>query len=88
MRAAPSACCRTVRSLRRCGAGFADLKGSGPVTGELAMYLPIKEFDRRVITVMATLDGIKLQHQQQPIEAERRRRASSGFATGRSTRRH
>ncbi len=51
------------------GAGFADLKGSGPMTGELAMYLPIKEFDKRVITVMSTLDGVKLQHRQQPIEA-------------------
>lgn len=51
------------------GSGFADLKGSGPVTGELAMYLPIRDFDQRVITVMTTLDGIKLQLQQQPIEA-------------------
>jgi uncharacterized protein (TIGR02099 family) len=51
------------------GSGFADLKGSGPVTGELAMYLPIRDFDQRVITVMTTLDGIKLQHVEQPIEA-------------------
>ena len=66
------------------GAGFADLQGSGPVTGELAMYLPIKEFDQRVITVMRTLDGVTLQHRQQPYRGRRRDRRSSGSATGRS----
>jgi len=51
------------------GAMFADLAGSGPVTAELAMYLPIKNFDRRVITVMANLDGVTLRHRERPFEA-------------------
>ncbi|HEX9706592.1 MAG TPA: YhdP family protein [Steroidobacteraceae bacterium] len=51
------------------GALFADLAGSGPVAAEIAMYLPIKNFDRRVVTVMANLDGVKLRHRQQPYEA-------------------
>ncbi|MBM2853591.1 MAG: hypothetical protein HW417_519 [Steroidobacteraceae bacterium] len=51
------------------GAGFADLTGSGPVTGELTMYLPIKNFEQRIITVMTTLDGIKLQQRQQAVAA-------------------
>lgn len=51
------------------GAAFADLTGSGPVSGELAMYLPIKEFERRVVTVMATLTGVTLRHKTQPVEA-------------------
>ncbi|MSQ92460.1 MAG: TIGR02099 family protein [Gammaproteobacteria bacterium] len=51
------------------GAGFADLTGSGPVTGELTMYLPIKDFEQRIITVMTRLDGIKLQQRQQAVEA-------------------
>jgi uncharacterized protein (TIGR02099 family) len=51
------------------GAAFAEVTGSGPVTGELAMYLPIKDFEQRVVTLMATLNGIKLQHSQQPVEA-------------------
>lgn len=51
------------------GAGFSELTGSGPVTGELAMYLPIKDFERRVVTVMTTLGGIKLQQRQQAGEA-------------------
>jgi uncharacterized protein (TIGR02099 family) len=50
------------------GAGFGELTGSGPVTGELAMVLPIKDFERRVVTVMATLGGIKLQQRQQTVE--------------------
>ena len=51
------------------GTGFADLTGSGPVTSELSMYLPIKDFEQRIITVMTTLDGVKLQHRQQAVEA-------------------
>ena len=51
------------------GTAFADLSGTGPVSGELVMYLPIKEFERRVVTVMATLDGVTLRHKTQPIEA-------------------
>jgi uncharacterized protein (TIGR02099 family) len=49
------------------GAFFADLAGAGPVTAELAMYLPIKEFDRRVVTVMANLDGVTLRHPRQSV---------------------
>ncbi len=51
------------------GSGFAELSGSGPVNGEIAMYLPLKDFDQRVVTVTTTLDGVKLKHRQQPIEA-------------------
>jgi len=51
------------------GAAFADLSGSGPVSGELAMFLPIKEFERRVVTVAATLSGVTLRHRTQPVEA-------------------
>ena len=51
------------------GAGFAGLTGSGPLSSELTMYLPIKEFDRRVITVMTTLNGIKLQQGDPAVEA-------------------
>lgn len=51
------------------GAAFADLSGSGPVSGELAMYLPIKDFERRVVTVMATLSGVTLRHKTQPVVA-------------------
>ncbi len=51
------------------GAMFADLAGSGPVIAELAMYLPIKSFDRRIVTVMANLDGVTLRHRAKPFEA-------------------
>ena len=50
------------------GAMFADLSGAGPVKADVAMVLPIKNFDRRVVTVMANLDGITLRHRQQPFE--------------------
>ncbi len=33
------------------------------------MYLPIKDFDRRVVTVMANLDGVTLRRRQQSFEA-------------------
>jgi uncharacterized protein (TIGR02099 family) len=51
------------------GAAFADLAGSGSVKGEIAMVLPIKDFERRVVTVMATLSGVALRHRTQPFEA-------------------
>ncbi len=51
------------------GVLFAELAGAGPVSAEVAMYLPIKDFDRRVVTVMANLDGVTLRHGQQPFEA-------------------
>lgn len=51
------------------GAVFADLTGAGPVTAEVAMVLPIKQFDRRVVTVMATLRGVTLRQRAQPWEA-------------------
>jgi uncharacterized protein (TIGR02099 family) len=50
------------------GVMFAGLTGSGPVDAELAMYLPIKDFDRRVVTVVANFDGITLRHRDQPFE--------------------
>jgi uncharacterized protein (TIGR02099 family) len=49
------------------GSQFAGLSASGPLTAELAMYLPIKDRERRVVTVMARLDGISLRHRQQPV---------------------
>jgi uncharacterized protein YhdP len=33
------------------------------------MFLPIKDFERRVVTVMANLDGVTLRTRQQPVEA-------------------
>ncbi len=51
------------------GTLFADLAGSGPVTAEVAMVLPIKQFDRRVVTVMASLQGVALRQRAQPWEA-------------------
>lgn len=51
------------------GALFAGLSASGPVQAEVTMFLPIKDFERRVITVMANLDGVTLRPRQQPIEA-------------------
>ncbi|MGH8129947.1 MAG: YhdP family protein, partial [Steroidobacteraceae bacterium] len=51
------------------GAVFADLAASGPVDAELAMYLPIKDFGRRVVTVMASLNNVTLRHRRQPFEA-------------------
>ena len=51
------------------GAAFADLAGAGPMQGEIAMYLPIKDFEKRVVTVKALLDGVTLRHKSQPFEA-------------------
>ena len=51
------------------GAVFADLQGSGPVKGEATLVLPIKQFDRRVITVQAGLEGVDLRLRGQPLEA-------------------
>jgi uncharacterized protein (TIGR02099 family) len=51
------------------GAPFADLTGSGPVKAEAALVLPIKQFDRRVVTVMASLEGVTLRQRAQPWEA-------------------
>ncbi len=51
------------------GAIFPDLAGVGPVQAELAMVLPIKDPERRVVTVMAKLDGVSLQHKRSPISA-------------------
>lgn len=50
------------------GALFAGLTGAGPVNAEIAMMLPIKNLDRRVVTVMANLGGVTLRHRQQPNE--------------------
>ena len=52
------------------GAVFADLVASGPVKAEVALVLPIKAFDRRVVTVKADLAGVMLRHRQQPFEAK------------------
>jgi uncharacterized protein (TIGR02099 family) len=50
------------------GAIFPALSGSGPVRAEVAIALPIKEPGRRVVTVMADLEGVTLRHRQQPLE--------------------
>jgi uncharacterized protein (TIGR02099 family) len=50
------------------GAMFPELSASGPVHAEVAIALPVKNFDRRVVTVMANLDGVTLRHRQQPME--------------------
>ncbi len=68
-RAARSACCRPRRSRRPSGRSLRGCAASGPVQAEVAMFLPIKDFERRVITVMANLDGVTLRPRQQPIEA-------------------
>jgi uncharacterized protein (TIGR02099 family) len=51
------------------GALFAGLAGTGPVQADVALFLPIKDFSRRVVTVMAKLDGVTLRTRQQPAEA-------------------
>ena len=51
------------------GSAFGELTGSGPLASEIAMFLPIKDFDRRVVTVMSTLDGVTLRHGPQGVEA-------------------
>jgi uncharacterized protein (TIGR02099 family) len=51
------------------GALFPELAAAGPVTAELAMVLPIKDLERRVVTVQANLDGVSLRHRQSPAEA-------------------
>ena len=51
------------------GAVFPDLVAAGPVQADVALFLPIKEFERRVVTVQAELAGVTLRHRQQPFEA-------------------
>jgi uncharacterized protein (TIGR02099 family) len=48
---------------------FAGLTASGPAQAEVAMFLPIKNLERRLVTVMADLDGVSLRPRQQAIEA-------------------
>ena len=54
---------------RSFGTIFSDLTAAGPARAELAMYLPIKDLERRVVTVMAQLDGVSVQHKRSPIAA-------------------
>ena len=51
------------------GAAFAELAATGPVRADVTLFLPIKDFDRRVVTVRADLAGVTLRHRQQPFEA-------------------
>lgn len=51
------------------GAAFAGLAGAGPVQADVTLFLPIKDFGRRVVTVMAELEGVTLRTRQQPLEA-------------------
>jgi len=44
----------------RLGTVFARLSGSGPVEGEVVMYLPVKEFDRRSVVVHGRARGVSL----------------------------
>jgi uncharacterized protein (TIGR02099 family) len=50
------------------GAMFPGLSGAGPVQAEVAIALPVKDFARRVVTVVANLDAVTLRHRQQPLE--------------------
>jgi uncharacterized protein (TIGR02099 family) len=50
------------------GALFAGLKASGPVHAEVAMYLPIKDPGRRVVTVHANVADVTLGHRQHAHE--------------------
>ncbi|MGH8204896.1 MAG: YhdP family protein, partial [Steroidobacteraceae bacterium] len=51
------------------GESFADLAASGPFDAELTMYLPVKEKDRRVVTVHANLGGVSVADRKQSFEA-------------------
>ncbi|MGH8243383.1 MAG: YhdP family protein, partial [Steroidobacteraceae bacterium] len=51
------------------GESFADLAASGPLAAELAMYLPVKEKDRRVVTVHANLGGVSVSDGKNALEA-------------------
>ena len=51
------------------GTQFAELAASGPLQADVALFLPIKDFGRRVVTVQAQLAGVRLRHRQQPFEA-------------------
>ena len=42
------------------GETFGRLTGAGPVLGEVVMYLPLKEFSQRSVTVRAYADGVTL----------------------------
>ncbi len=42
------------------GEAFRTLAGNGPLSGELAMVLPLKQFDQKVITAAIALDGVTL----------------------------
>jgi uncharacterized protein (TIGR02099 family) len=50
------------------GAAFSGLSATGPVQADVALFLPIKAAERRVVTVQANFDGVTLRHRQQPIE--------------------
>ena len=39
------------------GAVFSELAATGPVQADVALFLPIKDFDRRVVTVQANSPG-------------------------------
>ena len=68
------------------GTVFPDLVAAGPVQANVALFLPIKELERRVVTVQAELAGVTLRHR-----GNRSRRLTSpaacGCATARSRRR-
>jgi uncharacterized protein (TIGR02099 family) len=50
------------------GALFPGLSASGPVEGDVALFLPVKDPSRRVVTVHAELSGVSLRHRQHPLE--------------------
>ncbi|TAK51804.1 MAG: TIGR02099 family protein [Gammaproteobacteria bacterium] len=52
------------------GALFAGLSGSGPLRGEYAMYLPVRDRDRRAISVVVDLTGNTLRHSGQAAALE------------------
>jgi uncharacterized protein (TIGR02099 family) len=44
----------------RLGSAFPRLSGSGPIEGEVVMYLPLRQFADHVITVHGRADGVSL----------------------------
>lgn len=48
---------------------FYGVDGNGPVSANVDLFLPFKEFDNRRVLVHAQLDGVTLSHQGLPLSA-------------------
>ncbi len=53
------------------GAALQDVEGRGPMSSEVALYLPLKEFSKKSVTVQATFNGVALRFPGQPDLASR-----------------